>query len=166
MNIFKKCSICGENFKVTIQGGELELEGHLRDAHPEEHQERLRLETKYFSKLNELHKLYPKRNVSAWFADSTKKEWEKSQPIKPKPMDELLTLMKNGWEVGVYSGWGSGEITAQKNGLGKGGESRHYSRNVVNALIKRNLIRYVEVKSFPLVGKYVLVMEKHGERTE
>lgn len=60
---------------------------------------------------------------------------------------QIISLMREGWELGAshtFTGW----AWMQKDGLGKGGESRNVKSNTFFALIKLNLISCPE-RHFP-----------------
>lgn len=163
MNIFKKCSICGEILRLH-RHEEYKFEEHFKEKHPNEYQEIMKLTNEYDSKLYELDKLYDKQNVYRWFVDADAKEWKKNQPPKPRPMEELFARMKEGWEVGILNNWKGTCICAQKNGIGHGGESKNYSETIINALIKRGLIEHIHTKEFPLIGRFILT--EKGKKEE
>lgn len=56
--------------------------------------------------------------------------------------DEIVQLLKDGWELGWYVGWGgrNGHFALQRNGLGKGGEVVYPHGSMVRALIKKGVI--------------------------
>ena len=60
---------------------------------------------------------------------------------------KVIDLLKEGWELGIDSGWFP-DARLQKNGLGKGGEVYRPTFGTINALRKRNLIVYLKTDRF------------------
>lgn len=75
-----------------------------------------------------------------------------------KPQEEVLNLMSEGWDLCV-----SNSIEArkwlQKNGCGKGGETKIVSKSVFNILINKKLIFNPEY-SFPTNVYYLTTLAK------
>ena len=74
-----------------------------------------------------------------------------------KPQEEVLNLLKEGWEIGGGN-FGGGWM------LSKAGEYKHINTNTIDALVKRKLIMRIGVgldKSFILVGNLVDLKKEH-----
>lgn len=54
---------------------------------------------------------------------------------------EVIDLMKQGWELGLSSGWHTW-CSIQQGGQGKGGESRNININTLNSLQEKKLIEF------------------------
>ena len=61
-----------------------------------------------------------------------------SKPTKAQM--KVLTLMVNGWELGVETSI-NGSVWIQKNGLGRGGKTEKVHINTFNGLYTRRLIK-------------------------
>ena len=59
-----------------------------------------------------------------------------------KAQQEVLDLMKNGWELGKYGGIDP-RYTLQEGGLGRGGKSRSLNYKTVYILFKKGLIKSI-----------------------
>lgn len=52
---------------------------------------------------------------------------------------EVVNLLKEGWELAYCSGY-SDMVLFQKNGIGKGGESKNVNKNTLNSLYLKGII--------------------------
>ena len=64
-----------------------------------------------------------------------------------KTQQEIVQLMKNGWELGIHHAYFS-DSWIQKDGLGKGGESKNVSITTIWALEKKGVIERKEKEGF------------------
>lgn len=53
--------------------------------------------------------------------------------------EEIVRLMKKGWELGLSTGW-SCRYWLQKGGLCRGGESRNCHASTVTSMMRKELI--------------------------
>ena len=56
-----------------------------------------------------------------------------------KTQEEVVTLMREGWELGQTSGWDH-RAWLQKDGIGKGGPTKRVSSSTFHALWKKKVI--------------------------
>jgi len=74
---------------------------------------------------------------------------------------KVIDLLKDGWELGVSSGWGpnaSPSIRLQKGGLGKGGETYYFKSQTLYALERMGLIKKVMNNRFEQTTRYCLTL--------
>lgn len=87
----------------------------------------------------------------------TEREWELDWSLKGgymrnplgKRQKEVLDLMQSGWELGETEGF-SPDAWLQKGGIGRGGERKDVSMNLLISLYKKDLIE-VRAKKYPFV---------------
>ncbi|MCK4244940.1 MAG: hypothetical protein KAX20_04880 [Candidatus Omnitrophica bacterium] len=56
-----------------------------------------------------------------------------------KKQQEVVELLKKGWELGCFGAYGTG-CRLQEGGLGKGGEAKNFSSATIRALYDKGLI--------------------------
>lgn len=67
---------------------------------------------------------------------------------------EIITLMQAGWEMGKSEAFSSNHAWVQKDGVGRGGESKNMSIATFTSLLEKKMIE-IKHKSFP-TSKYQL----------
>lgn len=60
-----------------------------------------------------------------------------------KAQQEIIDLLKNGWELGISAGFNA-RCWIQKGGIGRGGESKDIRHSTYTALRKAKAIKLVE----------------------
>lgn len=60
-----------------------------------------------------------------------------------KNQQEIIDLMKDGWELGLYAMGGYYKFTLQKGGLGRGGEAKYPNVKTIWAIRDRKLIHSI-----------------------
>jgi len=71
----------------------------------------------------------------------------------------VLEKMKENWELGSWQTFGSRHYTLQKNGIGKGGETKTVAQHTVHALMKKEFIEIVKKDGYSSDRTYVLTQK-------
>jgi len=77
-----------------------------------------------------------------------------------KVQQYVIDLMKSGWELGHWSGWHD-RYVLQKEGLGKGGETKNVSGATVHALMDKGYIKIVREER--TTRRYALITKIDGK---